>query len=274
MIEYSVYSRALPNLCTSLESFKERLAVDDDTKTFHAYENNQVVGFAMVRGNGLQLLCVLPEYQGRGIGSRLLGDAENFVQSKGHDKILLGIGHGKYLMQGAVEPSSGFFISKGYQADWVSVDMVLKLSEYQADPLAASVSDVRFGLATREHKAKIMSMIKEHQPPWAEFYKTFQGEIVIAESERIMGSVMLVEDQLSFAACFDGPVGGLGCLLVEPAYRERGIGLGLAAAATSRLKQLGFEYSYVGYTWLEDWYGRLGYRTFQRFWMGEKSFSM
>jgi beta-N-acetylhexosaminidase len=53
--------------------------------------------------------------------------------------------------------------------------------------------------------------------------------------------------------------------------RNRGIGLTLAAYATDVLRREGFRHSYLGYTWLEQWYGRLGYRTFRSFWMGEKA---
>ena len=39
---------------------------------------------------------------------------------------------------------------------------------------------------------------------------------------------------------------------------------------TDALRQAGFDHSYLGYTWLQDWYARLGYRPFHTFWMGEK----
>lgn len=49
-----------------------------------------------------------------------------------------------------------------------------------------------------------------------------------------------------------------------------GIGLALAARVTERLQSRGIATSYVGYTWLVDWYGRLGYRVWQEYRMSWK----
>jgi predicted N-acetyltransferase YhbS len=47
--------------------------------------------------------------------------------------------------------------------------------------------------------------------------------------------------------------------------REQGIGLALAARATEIVRERGLARSYVGWTWLVDWYGKLGYRVWQEY---------
>jgi len=54
------------------------------------------------------------------------------------------------------------------------------------------------------------------------------------------------------------------------AVREKGIGLALAARVTELLQQRGLGMSYVGWTWLVDWYGRLGYRVWREYVMSWK----
>jgi len=53
--------------------------------------------------------------------------------------------------------------------------------------------------------------------------------------------------------------GGVGPLGVREDQREQGIGLALAAHVTEALQQRRVQTSYVGWTWLAEWYGHLGY---------------
>ena len=76
---------------------------------------------------------------------------------------------------------------------------------------------------------------------------------------------------MTWERCFFGPIGGLGCLGVRESERGAGIGRALAAEGTRRLREAGCAVSYLGWTWLEDWYGALGYRVWRRFAMMEKT---
>ena len=63
-----------------------------------------------------------------------------------------------------------------------------------------------------------------------------------------------------------GPkTGGIGTLGVREDARGRGIGLALAARTTEILRDRGLGSSYVGWTWLVDWYGKLGYRVWRKY---------
>jgi len=60
-------------------------------------------------------------------------------------------------------------------------------------------------------------------------------------------------------------IGGIGPLGVAETMREKGIGLALAARVTELLQKCGVEKSYIGYTWLVDWYRKLGYRVWREY---------
>ncbi len=60
-------------------------------------------------------------------------------------------------------------------------------------------------------------------------------------------------------------VGGIGCVGTVPQYRNLGIGLRMVDLATLYLKNEGCDKSYIHYTHIDQWYGKLGYQTFARF---------
>jgi hypothetical protein len=60
---------------------------------------------------------------------------------------------------------------------------------------------------------------------------------------------------------------------VAASVRENGIGLAIAARVTELLRERGAARSYVGWTWLVDWYGRLGYKVWQEYVMSWKTLS-
>lgn len=63
-------------------------------------------------------------------------------------------------------------------------------------------------------------------------------------------------------------VGGPGCVGTLPEYRNQGIGLIMVERVTQILKEEGFDYSYIHYTGVAPWYGKLGYKTIVR-WTGK-----
>lgn len=65
--------------------------------------------------------------------------------------------------------------------------------------------------------------------------------------------------------------GRLGPLGVAASVRENGIGLAIAARVTELLRDRGAAKSYVGWTWLVDWFGRLEYKIRQEYVMSWKT---
>lgn len=66
-------------------------------------------------------------------------------------------------------------------------------------------------------------------------------------------------------------MGSVGCVGTIPKKRKLGIGLAMVAKATEELKNHGCDVSWIHFTYLDWWYGRLGYETYLRFWFGYKS---
>ncbi len=55
-------------------------------------------------------------------------------------------------------------------------------------------------------------------------------------------------------------VGGPGCVGTLPEYRDKGIGLMMVKKATQLLRDEGYDYSYIHFTCVAQWYAKLGYK--------------
>lgn len=277
----NIYNKSIPFLQTDLFNFESRLRLTDDSTYYIEEVDSTPVGFAVVNQNSILALCVSPEYQNRGIGSKLLYSAENDIKKRGYKYIVLGCSVKTYLCQGVPYNDHyncyGFFEKHGYSASWSSIDMVLPLDDFslEKNQIPTDPDAVVFRYAQKEDQEFLLDSVAKVDPSWCKYYDSAKESVkelvyLAEEGGQILGFVMLCQDNMPFAINFNGRVGGLGCLGVIPEKREKGIGLQLAARGTHELKQMGCDYSYLGYTWLEDWYGLLGYKRYARFWMGEK----
>ena len=75
MEHYEVFTACFPELSLSEAAFSRMAKITAENLLEHR-ENGKLIGYAVAEGNALRLLCVLPAYQNKGIGSRLLRQAE------------------------------------------------------------------------------------------------------------------------------------------------------------------------------------------------------
>jgi GNAT superfamily N-acetyltransferase len=97
-----------------------------DVRGWLCRHGDRTVGFAMAdRANGeVQVVAVLPGYEGRGIGRALLEQARDWLFAEGHDEIWLGANPDPDLR------ASGFYRRLGWRRSGTMKggDEVLKLS--------------------------------------------------------------------------------------------------------------------------------------------------
>ena len=128
---YSLYTRAFPSYPESPESYG--CITDENANILTSSDSDgNLLGFAVVRGNTVSLLCVDEAHRRQGIGSDLLGLAEEHIRNAGGDTVTLGLGFG-YIFQGVPEDHKEaveFFAHRGYTSDWTSVNMRLNLCTF------------------------------------------------------------------------------------------------------------------------------------------------
>ncbi len=256
-----------------------------------ALAGDEIVGFLAtqvrqgtvpLQGN-LLLLLVAPPFQGQGIGRQLHEQALILLQRRGAAQIQLGGGF-HYFWQGVplnLPEAWSFFRAQGWTEQERSFDLVRKLAGYTTpagiyERLRPSIT-IRH--ATPTDAAAILAFEEHHFPQWFPHYQrvlAHQGDVgvIVAEesSQGIVGTSFVEDpraawwqDDIRWLSLLGEQTGGIGPLGVAPPMREQGIGLALAARVTEVLCEHGLTRSYIGWSWLVDWYGRLGYQVWQEY---------
>lgn len=159
------------------------------------------------------------------------------------------------------EMHPGFFERPSIQnipAGKVYSEMLLDL---RGGPVSAPrcEGDIRFGVYTGDLDA-LRALVGQVDAGWPPLF-TGADEVYCAFDGDRVASFCLLEDMgRHMGGAFAGP----GCVGTVPAWRRRGIGLEMVANATNILRERGYDYSYIHYTGVADWYARLGYRTVLR----------
>lgn len=133
---YTLYRPCFPDYPAAEAVFRECLKRERG-QVLYAGEGGETVGYALIHGGSLSLLCVDRRYRNRGHGAALLEAAETRIRASGADRVLLGRGR-YYLLQGvpAEDPAvPAFFERRGYAASWTSVNMRLDLRGFGAGRL-------------------------------------------------------------------------------------------------------------------------------------------
>ena len=110
MTHYEVFRECFPELKLTEEHY-DKLSEEKLCRAFELPE-----GFALVKENELRMLCVLPQKRGNGAGTRLFRFAEDYIRSRGYERMEIG-GAGSGLLIGAPEDTCGFFEKMGCTLD-------------------------------------------------------------------------------------------------------------------------------------------------------------
>lgn len=270
---YQIFQQCFPSIPIHFAAFQRKLNFDQ-CAIETVQEKGKNVGFSLVQQNGILLLCVLPEYQGRGYGTQLLQKSEELVHAQGFDHVTLGSSPSGYLFQGVPMlefQTEHFFERFGYEADGTSVDMAMPLEQFslQSLEIPPCPKQVVFRLLHPEEGEKLLAAVTDAQPDWHVFFKQSNPHsVLIAEQQGEIAGFCIVDE--NGAPLCDDTTGEIGCVGVVHAARKQGIGLVMVAHATNELKKRGCKNAFLGFTEREHWYSQIGYRTTMRFWMGEK----
>jgi beta-N-acetylhexosaminidase len=230
------------------------------------------------------VVAVDPAHRRWGVGRVLLDGALARLRVGGVRRVQLGGGGHTYFWPGVpvdLPDAWPFFAALGWAEAERSFDLVCPLRDYA--PPAAVLARVRaqgitVGEAAPGDLPAVLAFEREHFPGWLSGFERATGAgaprtVVLARAAAggVLGTALVgppapagppvvVWDDL--LGPDTGTIGGVG---VAPAARGRGVGLALAAHATEVLRTRGAARSHAGWTWLVDWYGRLGYRPWREY---------
>lgn len=217
--------------------------------------------FAVVDGDRITLICVIPEKQHSGIGSALLKRCEERIAQK-YPSVHIG----GELICGAVSESAGFFEKHGYSLGGEFCEMYIDLAEY-SDPLPQAPAE--FGFLSGRHD-ELIAAVNSVDEEWAQYFGG--GEIFcgFGGDGRILSFCIVDENVRCAVSPENVKTGSVGCVGTVPAARGRGIGLKMVSLALAELKSRGCGRCFIHWTHLDKWYGKLGALTAYRFRTAEK----
>ena len=271
---FNLYNRCFPDFQLEQGSFYELLELET-AEIFRTCENERLTGFAIVRGNAIVLLCVDEAYRNKGLGSGLLQKSEDFIKSKGAEKIILGNAP-RYIFQGVPDKDPRvveFFKKRGYSAEWTSSNLHLELDDFDIYKLniPEKPDTVSFRMAEENDRPALMRAVKYTDEKWVGIYENLDAPVMLAvQNDEIIGMQILDPVGARF------PIKGkktaqIGCVGIVPKARKQGIGMRMVVEGALWLKDRGCNSAELRYSALDDWYAKVGAYITDRQWMGEKN---
>lgn len=273
---YEIYCEAMPRYPLTFSRFDDMIS-KDGSHLFTAENADKVIGFCVVSGNNIVLLCVKKEYRHSNYGKHLLIMAEGFI-SASYDEVILG---GGGLFQGVPcdndeESSVPFFEKRGYSADFTSVNMGLELNEKAVEKLKETPrpDGITYRFADDTDREKLLAAVKDAQEDWLPIFEENKNAPVLLAvcGDEIAGFEMVEEDGGMFFSDNEKH-SMIGCVGVTHKYRRRGIGLAMTAEGSLSLYEKNCKDIQLLYVERVAWYSKLGYEVTSRQWMGRKKIS-
>lgn len=263
-----IFNRCFPQFRMSFQRFSALL--DHGKNTYYEHiENGKIVGFAIVEDYAIRLICVVPESQGKGIGTGLLAEIERDLSGKGAARAITGgVSSGMFI--GAVSDSWPFFEKNGYRMVGSCEEMLMPLKDFSMENYphrGHEIAEYGWFHGGMEEIHKAVASVDES---WIPYY-TNPGNIFVARAGGEIASFCLVDtDCQNYLTDAYGRVGMPGCVGTVPKFRNQGIAIEMIARATQYLKEQEMDISFIFYTGVGRWYEKIGYKTFLTEIFGEK----
>ena len=141
-------------------------------------------------------------------------------------------------------------------------EMILRLNDFDLSKYNKKPDDnnISFGFYNGSI-VELKKAVEKVDPDWINFFDA-DSRIYCGYVNGIIASFCLVDD-MGVYKIGDRKirVGGPGCVGTLPEYRNKGIGLTMVKHVTKILKDEGYDYSYIHFTGVSEWYKKLGYKT-------------
>lgn len=241
------------------------------------------------RSGGISVVLVHPDWQRQGIGRRLHEAALDWLQLEGVNSLRLGGGGMYRFWPGVPTDLPGiyeFFAACGWppEPERASCDLVRDLSDFQIpSAMSARLAQERVNVrpARQNEVDDVLAFEFQHFPGWAPGFVymaelgDFQNMLVAIDLEiGIVGTLMLhtpasrwLTANVTWKTMLGDSLGGISAVGVAAEERGRGIGIGMVAVGSEVLRERGVGNCHIDWTSIVDFYGKLGYTVWRRYWM-------
>jgi beta-N-acetylhexosaminidase len=231
------------------------------------------------------IVCIMvdDQCQRKGIGTHLVTEATKQLHPKGIKRLSLGSGGCSYFWPGVpsnLDLAISFFKKLGWNYSEKSVDMTIELPGYKTPSgVLEKVGRLGFTLefSSKNQAEEVLEFEKNNFPEWYKYFVSAVAEnrfndilLALSPRNRVLGSLLVDRNKKVWDRLLGNSVGALGALGVSNDFRGKGIGLSLAAKGTEVLRDSNVKVCYLGWTWLIDWYGSLGYKVWREYQMATR----
>lgn len=227
----------------------------------------------------LVVLLVAPDARRQGVGTRLHAAALDRLRTAGVRRVQLGGGGSPRLWPGVPEnlaDARAFFAARGWTYTETSYDLTQDMRAYATPPPVrqrGETAGIRFATAAPGDVPALLAFTATAFPSWADAYRQVAetgdlDDLLFARAAggEIVGALILygawshpARNDVLWKSLLGPEAGALGCVGVAKAWRDRGVGSALVARGSEIVQERGAGVCLVGWTWLLDFYGRLGY---------------
>lgn len=228
----------------------------------------------------ISLLLISKDFQGQGIGTKLLRKAEEALENLGAKTIHLGrdVQHFFPGIPSGYESVLQWFEKRGYQTGDTPFDMIQSINNMPTDSTAPSL-EIRRG-RHGEERGIVHFLSEEFPGRWeyearsrfvqgvtAEEYIVMLNEGVIVgfckinrPTDKVIGSNVYWNKLFP-----DKIVGGIGPLGISREVRKSGLGLALVRTAMKELQKNCVDQIIIDWTTLDEFYGKLGFTRWKHY---------
>ncbi len=273
-----IYHRNFPSNIREEETVR-RILSNPDNYIIAKRINSTLIGVSIINKNTIIMLCVNKEYRKKGIGTKLLNQSEKYILENNYDKVNIGAGF-DYLMPGVPinDENISFFKRRFYTHSWnddecFDMDMELKdtICNYN---LGDTINGITYRLATIKDLEEIKKCTDDAEASFTKYYMNNnlydidnnQVVLVAEDNGEICGTLIISKET-------EAPnTGSVGCTTTKHNHQGRGIATTMVQIGTKYLKDLGYKYGHLGYTYtgLDKMYGKAGYKVTTKYFMAEK----
>lgn len=258
-----------------------------------AVDGDKIVGFAMlelyrdslkVRDHAsIAAIMVHPDYRRKGIASEMLAPLEKLARENAAAFITAGAGRHRFWtgLPTDLADAKAFFLKHDYACENESVDLVVPLGGYESrmkyQPRLAAIG-AWVEPATLTHLPEALAFEIREFPNWSDtmIRMVAAGDInnvlVVRTKAEIVGTIQTFTPSSRWRApnlvweqVHGGKIGGYGAVGIGEAHRGKGLGAAMCEAAALHVERSGATCAYIDWTGLEDFYHKVGAKTWRRF---------
>jgi beta-N-acetylhexosaminidase len=262
---------------------------------FVAYRDSELVGCVATgkSWNGeqkvghLELLLVAPYWQRQGIGTRLYNTALHHFQQAGIHHVQFGVTSPRFwfAIPRNLPSALAFFEKQGWQPSTLLSDLVRSLKDFAVpEPIRQRMFQEEITLvpALPEHIADAIAFEEQEFSGWTRFFRDYSAlgdtqDLLLARDgqQQIVGSLVMLSPQshpqrpeFLWKKILGEDMGAIMAVGVAKKARGRGIGIALVAYAGELLRARGVDNCLIDWVVINDFYGKLGWRTWRDYYEG------